>query len=152
VRIHWPQTQNHQPNAEKHNLMHNPQPCPQPDAVQEATDHCAWPPAAPRISCDVLHQCCSLQTDTAESQNHPHLVYRPYIGPGAPRLYNVRDTSKKEQAADILFLSASIFRHIYFHFLLTVPIYILFLSISRTTLTFSSVYLTQSFFITDTFS
>jgi hypothetical protein len=100
----------------------------------------------------MLHQCFSLHTDTAEAQNPPHLVYTPYLGPRASRLYCGRETSKKEQAADFLFPSASILNHIYFHFLLTIPICMLFFSISRTTVMFSSVYLTQSFFVTDSLS
>jgi hypothetical protein len=100
----------------------------------------------------MLHQCFSLHTDTAEAQNPPHLVYTPYLGPRASRLYCGRETSKKEQAADFLFPSASILNHIYFHFLLTIPICMLFFSISRTTVMFSSVYLTQSFFVTDSFN
>jgi hypothetical protein len=131
-------------------LMHNPLPCQQHDAGQEGTAHCAWPPAVPRISCDVLHQCCSLHTDTAEAHNPPHLVYRPYLGKGVPRLYSCRETSKKEQTADFLVPSAAILNHIYIHFILTIPTCMLFFSISRTAVMFSSVYLTQSF-VTDSF-
>jgi hypothetical protein len=100
----------------------------------------------PTVPCPLLHPDSPVISSTSAAlytqklqKPRMSLVYRPYLGQGVPRLFCCRETSKKEQAAYFLFPSASILNHIYFHFLLTIPIFMLFFSIGRTTLTFYSV-------------